>query len=90
MNDLVKKYIEYAKEKSNVDEVLNKKLISQNENFLKLKEYSKNNHEEEFEICKELSLELENMDILKSYSAANFIAHSFIMRRKLTKKLEKE
>ena len=42
MNDLVKKYIEYAKEKSNVDEVLNKKLISQNENFLKLKEYSKN------------------------------------------------
>ena len=89
MNDLVKKYIEYAKEKSNVDEVLNKKLISQNENFLKLKEYSKNNHEEEFEICKELSLELENMDILKSYSAANFIAHSFYHADKIDEEIGK-
>lgn len=89
MNDLVKKYIEYAKEKSNVDEVLNKKLISQNENFLKLKEYSKENHDKEFEICKALSLELENMDILKSYSAANFIAHAFYHTDKIDEEIGK-
>ena len=89
MNDLVKKYIEYAKEKSNVDEVLNKKLISQNENFLKLKEYSKKNHDKEFEICNALSLELENMDILKSYSAANFIAHAFYHTDKIDEEIGK-
>ena len=33
MKNIIKNYIEYAKEKSIVDEVLNKKLISQNENF---------------------------------------------------------
>ena len=48
MKDIIKNYIEYAKEKSNVDEVLNKKLISQNENFLKLKEYSKKNWRRKF------------------------------------------
>lgn len=89
-NDIVKKYIEYAKEKSNIDEVLNKKLISQNENFLKLKEYSKNNRNEEFEICKKLSLELKNMDILKSYSAANFIAHAFYHTDKVDKNIGKK
>lgn len=89
-NDIVKKYIEYAKEKSNIDEVLNKKLISQNENFLKLKEYSKNNRNEEFEICKKLSLELKNMDILKSYSAANFIAHAFYHNDKVDKNIGKK
>ena len=89
-NDIVKKYIEYAKEKSNIDEVLNKKLISQNENFLKLKEYSKNNRNEEFEICKKLSLELKNMDILKSYSAANFIAHVFYHTDKVDKNIGKK
>ncbi len=90
LDDILKKYIEYAKEKSNIDEVLNKKLISQNENFLKLKEYSKNNHNEEFEICQKLSLELKNMDILKSYSAANFIAHAFYHTDKVDKNIGKK
>lgn len=76
MDGIVKEYINYAKEKANVDEVINKKLIYQNEIFLKLKEYIKNNHNKEAEICKEISLELNNMDILKSYYAANFIGHS--------------
>ena len=89
MKDIIKNYIEYAKEKSNVDEVLNKKLISQNENFLKLKEYSKENHDKEFEICQALSLELENMDILKSYSAANFIAHAFYHTDKIDEEIGK-
>ena len=33
MSDIVKEYIDYTKEKSNIDEVANKKLISQNEKF---------------------------------------------------------
>lgn len=89
-NDIVKNYIEYAKEKSNVDEVLNKKLISQNEKFLKLKEYSKSNPNKEFEICKEISSELLNMDILKSYSAANFIAHIFFHTNKIDEDIGKK
>lgn len=76
METVIKEYIDYAKEKSNIDEVVNKKLISQNEKFLKLKEYVKNNHDKELEICREISNELNNMDILKSYYAANFIGHS--------------
>lgn len=76
MNNAVKEYIDYTKQKANIDEVINKKLISQNDKFLKLKEYVKNNHEEEMDICREISLEFDNMDILKSYYAANFVGHA--------------
>ncbi|WP_300755493.1 hypothetical protein [uncultured Brachyspira sp.] len=69
-------YIEYAKKKANIDEVINKKLISQNDSFLKLKEYIKDNEEKELEICREISKEFNNMDILKSYYAANFVGHA--------------
>ena len=31
MEDIVKEYIDYTKQKSNIEEVVNKKLISQNE-----------------------------------------------------------
>ena len=75
MESVVKEYLDYAKEKSNIDEVVNKKLVSQNEKFLNLKEYVKINPEKEADICREISLELSNMDILKSYYAANFIGH---------------
>ncbi|WP_295158821.1 hypothetical protein [uncultured Brachyspira sp.] len=76
MEDIVKDYIDYTKEKSNVDEVANKKLVSQNDKFLKLKEYVKNNPDKELDICRQISSEFENMDILKSYYAANFVGHS--------------
>lgn len=76
MEDIVKDYIDYTKEKSNVDEVANKKLVSQNDKFLKLKEYVKDNPDKELYICRQISLEFENMDILKSYYAANFVGHS--------------
>ncbi len=76
MEDIVKEYIDYTKQKSNIEEVVNKKLISQNEKFLKLKEYVKENHEKELDICRQIASEFENMDILKSYYAANFVGHS--------------
>ncbi|WP_300369287.1 hypothetical protein [Brachyspira sp.] len=76
MEDVVKEYIDYTKEKANVDEVANKKLVSQNDKFLKLKEYVKNNPDKEFSICKEIVSEFDNMDILKSYYAANFVGHA--------------
>ena len=76
IESIVKEYIEYAKKKANIDEVVNKKLISQNETFLKLKEYVKNNEEKELDVCREISKEFDNMDILKSYYAANFVGHA--------------
>ncbi|MCZ9887394.1 hypothetical protein [Brachyspira hyodysenteriae] len=76
MEDIVKEYIDYAKQKSNIEEVANKKLVSQNEKFLKLKEYVKENHDKELDICRQIASEFENMDILKSYYAANFVGHS--------------
>ena len=76
MEDIVKEYIDYTKQKSNIEEVANKKLISQNEKFLKLKEYVKENHDKELDICRQIASEFENMDILKSYYAANFVGHS--------------
>lgn len=76
MEEIVKEYIDYAKQKSNIEEVVNKKLISQNEKFLKLKEYVKENHDKELDICRQIASEFENMDILKSYYAANFVGHS--------------
>lgn len=76
MSDIVKEYIDYTKEKSNIDEVANKKLISQNEKFLKLKDYVHDNGDKELEICRQIASEFENMDILKSYYAANFVGHS--------------
>ncbi|MDO6994682.1 hypothetical protein Q5M87_11755 [Brachyspira innocens] len=76
MESIVKEYIEYAKKKANIEEVINKKLISQNDSFLKLKEYIKDNEEKELEICREISKEFNNMDILKSYYAANFVGHA--------------
>ena len=36
MESIVKEYIDYTKEKSNIDEVINKKIVSQNDKFLKL------------------------------------------------------
>lgn len=75
MNTILKDYLEYAKEKSNIDEVQDTKLIKKNEKFLKLKELE---HSDDIpKICKELSLSLNDMDILKSFSTSNFIAHSF-------------
>ncbi|MDA0024497.1 hypothetical protein [Brachyspira hyodysenteriae] len=76
MEEIVKEYIDYAKQKSNIEEVANKKLVSQNEKFLKLKEYVKENHDKELDICRQIASEFENMDILKSYYAANFVGHS--------------
>ncbi|ASJ20858.1 hypothetical protein [Brachyspira hampsonii] len=76
MEDILKEYIDYTKQKSNVEEVANKKLVSQNEKFLKLKEYVKENHDKELDICRQIASEFENMDILKSYYAANFVGHS--------------
>lgn len=76
MEDIVKEYIDYTKQKSNIEEVANKKLVSQNEKFLKLKEYVKENHDKELDICRQIASEFENMDILKSYYAANFVGHS--------------
>ncbi|MCZ9851115.1 hypothetical protein [Brachyspira hyodysenteriae] len=76
MEDIVKEYIDYTKQKSNIEEVANKKLVSQNEKFLKLKEYIKENHDKELDICRQIASEFENMDILKSYYAANFVGHS--------------
>ena len=76
MEDVVKEYIDYTKEKANVDEVANKKLVFLNDKFVKLKEYVRNNPDKELDICKEISLEFDNMDILKSYYAANFVGHA--------------
>ncbi|WP_028329198.1 hypothetical protein [Brachyspira alvinipulli] len=90
METAVKEYIDYAKEKSNIDEVANKKLISQNEKFLNLKEYVKNNHDKELEICREISNELSNMDILKSYYAANFVGHSLFHYETADEKIGKD
>lgn len=75
MESIVKEYIDYTKEKSNIDEVINKKIVSQNDKFLKLKEYLRDNHDKELDICKAVSSELADMDILKSYYAANFVGH---------------
>ena len=66
MESVVKEYINYTKDKANIDEVINKKFISQNDKFLKLKDYIKNNNEKEMDICRYISLEFDEMDILKS------------------------